>query len=538
MSRLPWIWASPPTGALSSLCRDLEHGRLPDARQLLKENRLRSVWRVPGAAGELLLKHYRRRPGEGLKTRLLGGRAEREYRAMESFCRAGLPSARPVAFADRRQSGRLVESWFLSRFVPGARTLSEVLLERADDARACFALAEQAVLVVARMHGHPFLHRDLHAGNLLLDRDGQLLIIDLHSLWHVWRLTERQRWETLARLIYSLRQTVSLDEAPRLAATYAQRRGDNPKRAVAQLSAALERFAADYQRGRSARCLRTSSEFVAERAGGRALHRRREYDAAQLSADIEHHRGLVAAGGALLGDARAAQVSGSDPTETSTRVVKHYRRSGPLPALRNLLGCSRARVAWTAARRCEVHGVPTPQALALAEEWDGSAWLITRELRDAPSLRDIAAGLRDGRTLDERGPLAYALGHVVGRLSRAGLRHADLSDKNVLVAPGAAQPTRDRRTTPAPGTPAVQLIDLDGMRLCKPHDAPALLRMLSQLADLPPWISRTDRLRFARGFQAATGRKIPEAVAEQALSAGRLRCQRRQAAEAAARPSP
>ncbi|MFT7465472.1 MAG: tRNA A-37 threonylcarbamoyl transferase component Bud32 [Pseudohongiellaceae bacterium] len=536
MSRLPWVWASPPHGELSALSRDLEAGLLPADRELIKENRLRSVWRVPGVDGGLLLKHYRIREGEALKTRLLGGRAEREYRAMESFCRAGLPSARPIAFANNWQSGRLVEAWFLSRFVPAARPLADVLLSHAHDEQACFALAEQAVAVVAQMHKHPFLHRDLHSGNLLIDGDGQLVIIDLHSLWHVRKLSARQRWDTLARLVFSMRETVSLDDAPRLAALYASEWGELPSLAVRSLSSALDRFASDYRRGRSARCLRTSSEFVREQLNGQRVHRRRDYDPKQLIEDLQHHRQLVSDGGTLLGDAGAAQVSSSGVSKAS-RVIKHYRRRGPLLALRCWAGHSRARVAWVSARRCAVHGVPTPRALALVEESDGSSWLVTDELGNAPSLREIAADMQGSTTVDQRGPLAFALGHVVGRLSRAGLRHADLSSKNILIDPGPPPRTRDRRTCPGTDSVNVQLIDLDGMRVGKAHDGADLLRMLSQLADLPSWVTHTDRSRFAMGFRASSGKIIPEDLARQALHAGRQRGLRRQALESAARPS-
>jgi len=536
MSRLPWVWASPPDDALFGLCRILEDGRLPPGRELIKENQLRSVWRIPDLAGGLLLKHYRRRSGEGLKTRLLGGRAEREYRAMESLCRAGLPSARPIAFADRRVSGQLEESWFLSALVADAQPLSAVLIERAGDEQDCLDLALQAVRLVAQMHRHPFLHRDLHAGNLLLDGTGNLIVIDLHSLWHVLRLTNRQRWDTLARLVYSMRETVSLDAAPQLAVAYARERGEDPAIAVRRLSDALSRFALDYLRGRTNRCVRTSSEFVSETVGRMRVHRRRGYDDEMLSSDIAHHQRLVEHGGLLLGDARASAVSRVAAGDGPARVVKHYRRKGPWLALRSLIRQSRARGAWIQARRCELHGVPTPRALALAEEPGGAAWVVTTELTGATSLRDIVEGLSSRRELGESGRIARALGHVVGRLTRAGLRHDDLSSKNVMVGPGVAATTRDRRIRPFSGAPDVQLIDLDGMRCGRPGDDADLVRMLSQLGDLPTWITRTDRLRFSKGFAGAAGRGIPPRVAERAQAEAERRQQRREARRDTARP--
>ena len=527
MNRLAWVWASPPDESLLGLAGRLEQGDLPEPREVLKHNRHRTVWLLPAPGGGLILKHYRERGGEALKTRLLGGRAEREFRAMEEFCRAGLPSARPVAYADRRARGRLDESWFLSREVPDAVTLHAALRAAPADGERAQGLARRAIELVAEMHEHPFWHRDLHAGNLLLDARDQLVVIDLHSIWRVPFLADAQRWENLSRLLFSMRESVDLERAPALMAHYARQRGEPEERVVRAMSRALRRFADDAVRGRAARCMRDSSEYEGCRTERGRLHHRREYAAECLEADIVAHLAAEQGAGPLLSDARASRVSRVEPGWTEARIVKHYLPSGAGPALRARLGMGRARGAWRFARRCRVLGVPTPQALALLEQPDGSAWLVTREVPDAQSLTDWAESLGHRRLgAPDRRLVARAVGHVVGRLSRSGLRHDDMSGKNVLLGSGPAEAVVDLRLRPDPSWPRVDLVDLDNMRRTRPHDPAALERMLGQLGDLPQ-LTRGDRLRFALGFQAGAGRGLPPAAVRAAQQRTRARQERR-----------
>ena len=53
--------------------------------------------------------------------------------------------------------------------------------------------------------------------------------------------------------------------------------------------------------------------------------------------------------------------------------------------------------------------------------------------------------------------------------------------------------------------------------------------MLGQIGDLPDWITRSDRRRFARAYERAAGRRLPRLVVE----AGAARTHRRQARRAA-----
>lgn len=528
MDSLSWVWASPPDRSLLDLAARLEESGLPQGLRTLKHNRNRTVWLVPDRA--LVLKHYRGRPAEALKTALMGGRAEREFRAMEEFCRVGLPSARPVAYADRRSGRSLHESWLISEEVQGARSVAQALDVLPADGPEALRLARRAMSLTARLHEHPFWHRDLHAGNLLLDQGDELVILDLHSVWRVPRLWDACRWENLARLLFSMRGRVALDRSPALAAHYAAERKDAPELVVAAVQSRLSRFATDAARGRTARCLRVSSEYERQAGNGERGHRRRDYPRAEQARDLAAHLGRETLQEGLLARGRASCVTRTGPPGAG-RIVKHYLPRGPLARLRARLGLGRARGAWRAARRCRVLDVPTPEALAMVECRDGRAWLVTREVWPAVSVTDYAEDLTAGRAPhQDRRSVAWSVGHAVGRLWRAGLRHADLSGKNVLISAGPAEAVADLRMRPLTHWPRVDFIDLDNMRRCRPYSHAALARMLGQLGDVPAGVSATDERRFVLGLELGAGRGLPPGVIDRAaaLTAGRQarRCRR------------
>lgn len=531
-----WFWAVAPGADLALLARRLESAPGLQGALVIKENGRRSVWKVPDVAGGLLVKHFAVRGSERLKYALLRSRACSEYRAMEAFVRLGLPVVRPLGFGERRESGLLHESWFIGRLVPNARTLAEAVDEtlRARNRDAAGTLARAAIDLVVQLHAHPWLHRDLHAGNLLLDEAGRLLVTDLHSAWRVPRLTRRQRIGNLARLIFSLRGAIDLARAPVLVRAYAEQRGEPAENLIRDVQARLASFEKDYVRGRVARCLRASSLFAPERLREGRLFRRRSYPVELLRDDLRSHaRCLEADPTHVLGRSPRSRV-----TLAGERVVKDYVPPGSLAALRQAVGRGRARSAWVGARRLEVLGIGTPEAMALLERRDGTAVLVTRALTGAQPLRALAPELAGTRTAARRAAVARALGHLLGRLARAGLRHNDLSAKNVLVQPAPAPPARDLRDHLPKGAANLQLIDLDGLRPMRPFDHRGLVRMLGQLADLPVAPSRTDRRRFARAYASAAGRELPREVAERALAGAAARAAARVArATLAARPA-
>ena len=532
-----WTWGSAPDESLLALARQLEAGQVPGESGLIKRGDRRAVWALPDVGGGVLLKQFRVRGWEPWLFLVRRSRGQAEYRAATELRRLGLETPAALGFGERRRHGLLREAWCFTRLVPGASTVGEALsraVESGDDAEIG-RLVAVALRATAALHRIPVLHRDLHAHNLLLGRDGEALVIDLHSVRRVGRLTRGMRVANLARLVFSMRAAVDLRRTESLLAEYARHTRDPVEALAAEVAQELDRFERSYVEGRTRRCLVNSTLFVAEHLPEGRVHRRRDYPLERLRADLLRHEAIVRAGGPqLLGSSARARVTRVED-EAGARVVKQYLRAGRFPRVRHWLRLGRARTAWLASRRLDVLGVPTPQSLALLERRDGSAIVITRLVERAATLRSWLELLeRDPRPVQRR-KVASAVGHVAGRLARAGLLHDDLSTKNLLLSDEPPGVPRDRRDAGLPTWPAIRLIDLDNLRSIAPHDPRAIGRMLAQLGDVPPTVTRTDRLRFVRAYERAAGRTLPAEVAAAALEGARRRSARR--AERLRRPA-
>jgi len=142
---------------------------------------------IPGV-GAVVVKHYRR---GGLvrhfvKDRYLGvgtPRSRCEFEMLETVRSLGVSSPEPLVWAVR---GRLFyRAYLVTRRIEGCRSLSDMGIS--DPARCRAAVEKTAgqirLLIENRIH-----HVDLHPGNVLLDAEGQVYIIDFDKSRRVpWR---------------------------------------------------------------------------------------------------------------------------------------------------------------------------------------------------------------------------------------------------------------------------------------------------------------------------------------------------------------
>lgn len=101
------------------------------------------------------------------------GRAMREFALLAWMRRKGLPVPRPIA-ARHRSSGLFCRADLITERVPGARSLAEVLQERALPERDWIAIGS----VIRQLHSFGVNHADLNCRNILLDAGGQAWLID------------------------------------------------------------------------------------------------------------------------------------------------------------------------------------------------------------------------------------------------------------------------------------------------------------------------------------------------------------------------
>lgn len=152
-------------------------------------------------------------------------------------------------------------------------------------------------------------------------------------------------------------------------------------------------------------------------------------------------------------------------------VVRHNRHGGLFAPLTSDLfwGRTRAPHEMRLARALAAHGIPTPRVLAYVRYRAGGGFARVDLLTElVPNARDLSHVLTQDDPVEREEALA-ATARLVGSLSAAGARHADLNVKNVLLAFGAEEPKAyvldvDRVTM---GVRPARALELNLARLCR-----------------------------------------------------------------------
>ena len=197
---------------------------------VVKTGRHRTVYRLAVGSGEsggesgdetrgvLYIKRYRAADWKASLRRVFrGSTARREHRSMLEAARLEVPLAEVVAVGGPVWPGHDQDSWLVTVGVPGARGLDELLrdtesgLSRADRRE----LVGQAAEIISKLHDGGLWHRDLHAGNFLVQQSDagspRLVLIDLYPVARR-RPTTPRRLAGLARLAALLGSSVTPSE--------------------------------------------------------------------------------------------------------------------------------------------------------------------------------------------------------------------------------------------------------------------------------------------------------------------------------------
>jgi 3-deoxy-D-manno-octulosonic acid kinase len=203
----------------------------------------------------------------------------------------------------------------------------------------------------------------------------------------------------------------------------------------------------------------------------------------------------------------------SIPLADGTRaVLRHYRHGGVLaPITRDLFWgrVPRPILELAISEELRARGVPTPEVLALFVRPRRlgfyQADLITREV---PACIDLGRFLARtaGRPAERRWRrrVLGAAGRAVGRMHDAGLDHADLNLRNLVVSEDSG-PSGPAGASGA--RPVVWVLDLDRAALARPLPLARRIRQLRRMERSLAKLSRDaelasdrDRIAFLRGY--------------------------------------
>lgn len=142
------------------------------------------------------------------RARARGSKAHRTWDAARHLQAHGIGTPAPVAFLDRWEGNRLLESYVLTAFADGVTSFADELGRLFYDDPLCatfMTLMQRVAHAVRAMHDSGFQHNDLGNQNILLRREGDddwtdVQFVDLNRARVRDRLTLRERARDISRI--------------------------------------------------------------------------------------------------------------------------------------------------------------------------------------------------------------------------------------------------------------------------------------------------------------------------------------------------
>jgi len=355
----------------------------------------------------------------------LPGYAETEADNALAVRARGVPVVEPLGYA-RLADGRQI---LVLREEEGARDLMSLYESGESRGRARHEMAQKAGELWARLQNAGIRHRDPHAGNILVLRDGSLMLADAWDLRPGDYLRPHERAKALADFALWFLKHGSLVDLLLFWGAYGRASELAPDdledlrhRVLALIPDAFRRLS----RMRARKVRRSGRPFETARWRG--------FAADELSDELV--RGIAESAASLEDGPHVLKKSPTAWTflaeEGGRRyVVKVYLPKKASRALRDLLQGSRADRAVDAAEAFFHRGLATPAVRAVLDdrERSGRSVLVQDFVEDAATADDVLPALPPARARE----LARELGRTARRMHDWGLRHRDMKRDNVLV---------------------------------------------------------------------------------------------------------
>lgn len=430
--------------------RDTRSSILERMSATLKANLNRTVLLERDGEGGVVIKRFHS-PG-ALRKLADGMRAAREFRVLTGLRDRGVSVPAPLELRKQDECWEVLIEW-----IPGAFPLDEFLSGRRPLPSQAGDLARKLARLLAQAWSCGLVHSDLHPGNVLLDPDGELWLIDFQHAKLRDVVPPRRVHRDLVHLAAELRELVS----PRFRARFlVELLRHSPAATVEALPPARELARAVEDEARinhRHRVHRRQLRWTRESSSCRALAS--DQHVGWIRKEIEPHQERSLIGLAQTDfDATAVQLSnGFEVQELETR-------DSAWIAIR-AQDASVLLEAWYTAARVREHGLPAPEPVLMLEEPEARV-LLRDPFRCRPLHKTLESLQRS-----ERHRLCERLMALLGSLHDRGLALADLSAETFRVHAG--RPTFGGPLEVVAATPARRIRDRQAVaELLELQDAP------------------------------------------------------------------
>jgi tRNA A-37 threonylcarbamoyl transferase component Bud32 len=415
---------------------------------------------------------------------------------------AGIPTADPVFYGERRKGGVLSGAFFAALEIPDAVHMGDFIVEEGAkgrlDRKRKKVLYRQLADLTARLHRAGIRHGDYHLGNLLVSRGSHnslsLHLIDLHTVSFPGRLSKATRRLNLARVAEALEHLNDGEDLDLFLDAYLEAMPDIAP-TLDELRSAVKKKVSRWKhirlRSRTRRCLMKSTEFTRVKRDGYHINLRRKYAPELITEVIRIHDSVQRADDPRLLHPvfknKVTAIEAYTPDGRITLCVKEYRS--------RLLGrffggissfFSEARRSWIAGRGLEVRRIPTPETAAWVRGRGRSFFLtqhIPGNLRLHAYIAERCKPLSVREAADLQQAMAAELALLVKRVHLSGIRHGDFSEQNILVK----EEEGERRYF---------LIDCDTLYFRRKIRQKDLHKNLIQLGHMPEDVNVMSKARF------------------------------------------
>jgi tRNA A-37 threonylcarbamoyl transferase component Bud32 len=548
-SQLHWQFADPDFAANRQLqALDWYNPQSIDHAELIKENSQRQVWRFTLGNTEYYTKLYF---SDGLwwkiKRRLRGPDCLKEWRVAQYAVRHNLACVKPVACAFTDHPDDQLDSILITLGIPQALPLDDYWkniddLDPKNRWTKINILEDALAQLLATAHHAQLAHSDLHPGNLLVEplpqNQCRAAFVDLHSIRVGKPVSQDEAVNNLAQINQWFRKNATVTQRARFLKRYLQYREQllsdidsrffqNAFKPWARaLDLAAEKHAENLYASRDRRIMRKSKYFTVcdipnhwhAHCYLKTRHPLDFADASRLELTPKDWK-IALKNPKKLMDAwicqtlpikksRAARVCRGTLNigQNKIPVVAKYRSSKKfLDPIWDCFRASRAIRAWKISFAMIHRQIPVAFPLAvlerrvgpfltetlfLAEDVTPSTHLlafITNTLPEIPQARQYAFK----RTLSDQ------LAKLIRKMQTNNFVHRDLKGTNILIK----NATLCYHAGLHPENLELVLVDLDSVVRKNKLSEKDILRpylRLAAVADLCPYLSKTDRARFLK----------------------------------------